>query len=124
MQEFRLWVHQLFLMPSGEHWQPPVDVCEDADAFHIVVEVAGMNEQDIEVVYQPEGFLVVRGTRRPPLSGSMRCFVLEIAYGNFERRIPLPSDIDPDGITASYKSGMLYIRIPKMKTAHILSVRL
>ncbi len=69
--------------------------------------------QDLEVEYHPNGSLVIRGFRRPPTMGSVQCLVLEIPYGVFERSIPLPSSIDPDGITAEYQLGLLRIRIPK-----------
>ncbi len=112
MEGFRFWAQRVFLRVGGG-WEPSIDVCEDADAYHIIVDVAGVSEQDLEVEYQPNGTLLVRGVRRPPLTGSVQCLVLEIPYGAFERHIPLPAAIDPDAIDATYKAGLLHIRIPK-----------
>ncbi len=112
MGEMRFWVQRVY-MRLGSHWEPAVDVCEDDEAYYIIVEVAGVDERDLEVEYHPNGTLVVRGVRRPPTTGAVQCLVLEIPYGPFERRIPLPSAINADGITAEYRSGLLLIRVPK-----------
>jgi HSP20 family protein len=118
------WARRLFLSTASTRWEPAVDFCEDDEAYHVIMDIAGVSEQDLEVVYQPDGVLVVRGVRRPLLCGGVSCLLLEIAYGAFERRISLPPDINPDGIEASYKAGMLHIRIPKIPSARPLRINL
>jgi HSP20 family protein len=118
------WARRLFLSAASTHWEPAVDFCEDDEAYHVIMDIAGVNEQDLEVTYQPDGVLVVRGVRRPLLCGTVSCLLLEIAYGAFERHIPLPHNINPDGIEASYKAGMLHIRIPKTSPARPLQLQL
>ncbi len=123
MMEFH-WTRRLFLSAASTHWEPAVDFCEDDEAYYVIMEIAGVSEQDLEVTYRPDGVLIVRGVRRPLLCGSVSWLLLEIPYGPFERRIPLPSDINPDGIEASYKSGMLHIRISKTSSARSLQINL
>jgi HSP20 family protein len=36
----------------------------------------------------------------------------ELRYGTFARRLPLPDGVDPAAVTASYKNGMLTVRVP------------
>lgn len=112
MEEMRFWVQRVY-MQLGSRWEPAVDVCEDDEAYYIIVEVAGVDRQDLEVEYLPNGTLVVRGARRPLNIGAVQCLILEIPYGTFERQIVLPSSIDPDGITAEYHAGLLLVRVPK-----------
>ncbi|MCS7192564.1 MAG: Hsp20/alpha crystallin family protein [Armatimonadetes bacterium] len=112
MEEIRFWVQRVQIQ-FGSHWEPPVDVCENEEAYYIVVDVAGVDKQDLEVEYHPNGSLVVRGLRRPPSMGAVQCLILEIPYGTFERRIKLPSSVDPESITAEYQLGLLIIRVPK-----------
>lgn len=120
MEEFRFWTQRIFFRGG---WEPPVDVCEDEEAYYIIVDVAGVNEQDLEVKYYPNGSLVVKGVRRPPFTGAVQCLVLEIPYGAFERRIPLPTSINPDEITASYKAGLLHIRATKVRSSELRYVK-
>lgn len=112
MEGIRFWVQRVQIQ-LGSQWEPAVDVCENEEAYYIVVDVAGVDKDDLEVEYHPNGSLVVRGVRRPPNIGAVQCLILEIPYGPFERRIPLPSSIDPEGITAEYQSGLLLVRVPK-----------
>ncbi len=125
MEEMRFWVQRVY-MQLGSRWEPAVDVCEDDEAYYIIVEVAGLDRQDFEVKYLPNGTLVVRGARRPLNIGSVQCLVLEIPYGTFERHIALPSSIDSDGITAEYHAGLLLVRVPKkppLERARVIPIK-
>jgi hypothetical protein len=42
---------------------------------------------------------------------------VERSYGSFERRLALPSEVDPNKAKASFKKGVLTITIPKSETA-------
>ena len=88
-------MHQRFfrLAPAGpahSAWEPPVDVFEDEREIVIVVAMPGVSADRVHVLHE-RGSLVVRGERPLPFTG-MRLAVrqLEIPYGSFERRIPLP----------------------------------
>jgi len=71
-------------------WEPPVDVFEDDDEVVIVVALPGVPAERIQIAIEG-GALVVRAESRLPFGGSRRAVRrLEIPYGHFERRIPLP----------------------------------
>ena len=71
-------------------WEPPVDVLENEDELVIVAAMPGVHPDRVTVTSQP-GMLIVGGERAAAF-GSSRHAVrqLEIPYGRFERRIPLP----------------------------------
>ncbi|MGJ7506413.1 Hsp20/alpha crystallin family protein [Variovorax sp. GT1P44] len=72
-------------------WEPPVDVFEDAREMVIVVAMPGVPAERIQVANE-EGELVVRGARPFPAAISNHTVRrLEIPYGVFERRVPLPA---------------------------------
>lgn len=89
-------LHRQFFRPAASQqarvvWEPPVDVFEDEREIVVVVAMPGVSAERIQVIGEP-GALLVRGARPLPLVGpghSVR--QLEIPYGTFERRIPLPS---------------------------------
>jgi HSP20 family molecular chaperone IbpA len=72
-------------MPS---WEPPADVFESEQEVDVLVALPGVARERIEVRLSP-GLLVVVGERDMPPSGAA-IRRLEIPYGRFERRIPLP----------------------------------
>jgi len=93
-------------------WQPPVDVFEDEREFLVVVAMPGVTAEGVQVFREP-GALLVRGVRPVPLTGArQRVRHLEIPYGAFERRIPLPqSGLDLG--TPELIQGCLYVRLRK-----------
>ena len=101
---------------SGEKpadWTPAIDVCEMDDHYEVIVELAGVRRNDIEV-YTERGCLTVTGWRHDPTSPEkIGWHQMEIEEGQFRRRIVLPQNVDEDGITARFREGLLRIRIPK-----------
>ena len=71
-------------------WEPAVDMYEQGDELTLSVALPGVSPRQFEVIIEGGG-LVVHG-RRPIASALQRAAIhrLEIPYGRFERRIPLP----------------------------------
>jgi hypothetical protein len=40
------WARRLFLSAASTHWEPAVDFCEDDEAYHVIMDIAGVSEQD------------------------------------------------------------------------------
>ena len=93
-------------------WEPPVDVFEDEREVVIVVALPGVPPERIEVSTE-SATLVVRAERPLPFAGSRRAVRrLEIPYGYFERRIPLP-DARLEAGTRESDDGCLIVRLRK-----------
>jgi HSP20 family protein len=97
-------------------FRPSVDVVrlEDPPAFQVVVELPGIDPNDIEL-YADAQTLVVAGDRRRGLRG--RYFHMEIDYGPFQRRIEFTEQVDPEQATAEYRRGLLTISLPVAQRA-------
>ena len=94
-------------------WRPPADLYETADSLVVKVEVSGMDEEDFDVAIYPDA-LLIEGVRRcdlPP--GEMRYLAAEVRYGPFRLEVPLPTDVDREGVAARYDRGFLYVMLPK-----------
>jgi HSP20 family molecular chaperone IbpA len=101
------------LVAPRRGFRPRVDVyrTEDPPAITVVVELAGIEPDQVELAVS-EGVLVIRGNRRRS-SGRGRTYQhMEIDYGAFERQIALGESIDSDGAEATYEVGLLSIRLP------------
>ena len=72
-------------------WQPPFDMYENDREVVVVVAMPGVAADRVAVLIE-NGALVVRGERPLPFAGRpLAVRHLEIPYGAFERRIPLPA---------------------------------
>ena len=90
------------------------EVMETDKEIVVRVEVPGMEKADCEITIEGNT-LYLRGEKRFERETEEGSFhVMERAYGSFERAIPLPQDVDSAGADASYKNGVLSVRLPKV----------
>ena len=107
---------QFFTLASSAEpramWEPPVDVFEDENELVIVAAMPGVSAERVDVVLEP-GMVLVRGERPLPFAG-MRHQVrhLEIPYGYFERRIPVPGGPFAS-VSRDLTHGCLIVRLHK-----------
>jgi HSP20 family molecular chaperone IbpA len=109
---------QFFRLTASERtqavWEPPVDVFEDEREIVIVIALPGVPADRIEVTSEP-GALVIRAESPLPFAGSRRAVrQLEIPYGCFERRIPLP-DAPLEAGARELADGCLILRLRKTR---------
>jgi HSP20 family protein len=105
---------------SSRFWEPPVDVYETEGEVVVLVELAGVDRSMIKVVL--EGQVLKIYGERPKIEGeATRYHRMEISFGNFERLIELPTQVDPEKAEVRYENGFLRIVLPKLvpKTRHI-----
>ncbi len=101
------------MLPGGGWGVLAAEVSDDEDQVVVRLEAPGMAKDDFELQVQ-DGYLVVRGEKRLEREKSKgRYHVSECAYGDFERAIPLPDEVDTAGAMASYRHGVLRVELPK-----------
>jgi HSP20 family protein len=106
-----LWYHRL--SPQRTGFRPRVDVyrTQDPPAVHVVVELAGVDPDTVDISVA-EGTLVISGQRQRPAGSERRYEHIEIDYGPFQRRLALGDGIDTSAAEASYAQGLLTIVLP------------
>jgi HSP20 family protein len=86
--------HQLLARIGAERvpsWTPPVDLFETPSELWVVAALPGVSLEQAEVVIDENGALLIRARRDLPVNLSEARFLqLEIPFGYFERRVPLP----------------------------------
>ena len=102
---------------SISKWYPAVDVLEGKDSYLIRAELPGMKREDIKVEVK-DGTLVLSGERKSekPAEGVEYRHV-ERVNAKFWRSFSLPDTVKHDGIEATYKEGVLEVRVPKAEEA-------
>jgi HSP20 family protein len=98
------------------------EVAETAKDVVVRLEAPGMDKDDFEVRVE-HGSLRVRGEKRfeqEERGASYHLF--ESAYGAFERILPLPCEVDAERSEASYRRGILTVRLPKTKPTDVRKI--
>ncbi|HVL67802.1 MAG TPA: Hsp20/alpha crystallin family protein [Vicinamibacterales bacterium] len=107
-----------FFEPFNRTWTPAVDIYETDD--HQVVlkcELPDMKREDISITFE-NNTLTIRGERKLDESVKRENYQrLERFYGQFSRSFTLPATIDASNISASYREGVLTIRLPQREEA-------
>ena len=108
-----IWQSERLRLLVQPHWRPDVDTYETASTVEIVVDLAGVDEDDVEVQFF-EDVLVVSGRR--PLPPSQEGAVYQTAgirRGPFQVEVPLPTSVDAERVEARYDRGLIRISLPK-----------
>ncbi|WP_255210580.1 Hsp20/alpha crystallin family protein [Methylogaea oryzae] len=58
-----------------------------------------------------------RTTDLPPREAKATVHINERFTGRFRRVVSLPDDIDPDGVSAEYRDGVLHISLKRQEAA-------
>lgn len=103
--------------PPSEHlsrseWLPPVDIAETDSEFCIDVEIPSVARDDVDVSIH-DGVLTVTGERKVEKETDGKRHRVERQYGRFTRSFRLPESIDEDGISATFKDGVLHLLVAK-----------
>ena len=114
-------INRLFDLPFGDltresdffGWAPAIDLYEDHDNLVVTAELPGMKKEDFDISLH-QGSLIISGERKEESTTedgeSSRS---ERFFGRFQRAVDLPKLVDPNGVTASYKDGILTVKLPK-----------
>lgn len=99
-------------MYSTIAWRPPTDIYETPDEIIVVIELAGVDEEDLSVTLFRD-LLVVEGRREQPVTDMSACHQLGIKYGDFRSEIAIQTPVDHDSVKADYINGLLKIILQK-----------
>jgi HSP20 family protein len=92
---------------------PALDVTEADDALEVTAELPGVNKENVDVSIV-NGMLTIKGEKKSEKEDKQEnAYVLERSYGSFSRSIPLPFELGSSDVDASFKDGVLKIRIPR-----------
>lgn len=88
---------------------------ETAKSVVVRVEIPGMNEGDLAVDVEGST-LRIGGRKHSGVTQHRRYHLMERAYGNFARTIPLPHAVDAEQAEVSYRDGVLTVILAKSET--------
>jgi len=108
-----LWQADRLRLLVESRWRPDADSYETAATIEIIVDLAGVDEEDFEVQLF-EDALVVEGRRhlaRPETAATYHA--VSIRQGPFRLELPLAAPVDAERVEVRYERGLLGITLPQ-----------
>lgn len=100
-----------------------VDVYETSKAVFIKTAIAGVTPENLSISLADD-ILTIRGARHDLDAPHPRNYLCqECHWGNFSRTIILPADVNTAKAEATFKSGLLLIKLPKSKNKNEIRVK-
>jgi HSP20 family protein len=91
---------------------PPINVFQQGHDFVAIVELPGVGKNDLEIQAQ-ENTIRIAGKKSISYEDGVSLHRRERISGDFDRTISVPVQIDPEGIKAEYRDGVLALFIPR-----------
>jgi HSP20 family protein len=98
---------------TATSWDPNVDVMDDGQKLRVLIEVPGVDPEDVRVMVRGR-VLTVRGTKkgRTRTRGGIRFFCMERYFGGFVKSVALPRAVNTHQARTMLKDGLLEIVLP------------
>jgi len=117
------------LRPSFEAYQAqqaaafPVDVTEDDRGYYIWAELPGVKKEDVSIAISGGQVSISAEAKREAAidqgQGQENMLLNERRYGNFARTLQFAAEIDDAKAEATYRDGVLILRLPKAPSAQV-----
>ena len=93
-------------------WSPALDLYQSTDNIVAVVELPGMRKEEIEISLH-DGALTISGERKRESNNGDNAERTERYIGTFRRSIALPTRVNANKVSATYRDGILTVTLPK-----------
>jgi len=110
--------------PRGSRpWSPAVDILETEDELVLKADLPEVRIEDVDVRVENQT-LTLKGERRFDRDSTGKGYHrIERHYGEFVRSFTVPSSVDTEKVAASYRDGVLTVKMPKKEAAKPRQVR-
>ena len=112
---------------GGPFWSrtswPALDIAEDENEFTIKAEVPGCKAEDIDISVHGN-ILTISGEKKQEKEEKGKGYRhTERSYGSFRRDVNLASEVDSNKVEATYKDGILSIKLPKTEKTKAVKIK-
>ena len=100
----------------GRYFMPDVDIREYDDVLRLWADMPGVTDKDVDVMLR-DGVLAITGTVSTAAYEKLAPLYTEYNIGNYIRQFTLNEEIEPSGIKARMRNGVLEVELPKREQA-------
>jgi HSP20 family protein len=103
-----------YLFGEGK-WDPTLDISEGRKDITVKAEIPGIEAKDFDISIDGRRLTIRGEKKREQKEEDETYYRVERSYGYFNRTIQLPATVNPDKVDATYKRGILKIKLRKSK---------
>jgi HSP20 family protein len=100
-----------------------VDVYQTKTEIVVKAPVAGVAAEDININVKADSLTITGERKEEKEVSNDDYFAQECFWGSFSRLVSLPTEGDPEKAKATFKDGILTVRIPKAKKEHVVHLK-
>jgi HSP20 family protein len=102
---------------------PPINVFQQGENILVIVELPGVDKNDLQIEAK-ENTVRLSGKKAVDYPEGVSVHRRERIAGEFDRTLSLPVQLDPDGIKAEYKDGILALLLPRAERDKPRSIKI
>lgn len=111
-------------LSEADVWTPPADITETEDEIIITADIPGVSKEDIDLRISEDTLEIGAQVKREEKEEERGYLRQERSYTRFYRRLPMPTTVKAEEAKATYKNGVLEIRIPKMEPKKKVNIKI
>ena len=94
---------------------PPINVFQQGDDILAIIELPGISKDSLAIKAK-ENSIRISGRKAPSYPEGASVHRRERVFGDFDRTLALPVELNPDGIKAEYRDGILALFLPRSES--------
>ena len=133
--EFDRWIDRVFgqdfFAPASAQgagtttaFAPPIDVIDRGDAIEVKAEIPGMEPDDVKLTCENNLLLITGEKKHEEKTEKDNVYRYECRYGSFRRAVELPSEVNAEKADATFKNGVLFVKLPKVEVSKPKDVKI
>jgi HSP20 family protein len=102
---------------------PPINVFQQGDDILAIIELPGLDKSQLQIQAK-ENTIRICGKKDIDFPEEVSVHRRERVFGEFDRTLSLPVQLDPDGIKAEYRDGILALFLPRAERDKPRTIRI
>ena len=102
---------------------PPINVFQQGDDILAIIELPGLDKSQLQIQAK-ENTIRICGKKDIDFPEGVSVHRRERVFGEFDRTLSLPVQLDPDGIKAEYRDGILALFLPRAERDKPRTIRI
>ena len=109
--------------PARLEWEPAVEMVENDQDVVVRAELPNIDPKQVDITITDDAITLRGETKHEEEHKGQNYYRRELRYGSFTRTLPLATEVKSGEAKATYKDGVLEVRIPKSERTKPTSVK-